>query len=515
MQVVDLTGLPFASRAREARLDRSAGRWYDACGAERAMRPREPRLWSTESGASWSRVGRLVDANAIAQTVMAQLTGGVFLTGFALALGGGPAAIGVISAIPLSAKASQLVLSWWIERLGHWKHAALRYAVIARGGFLLMPLLLLLPTTGAARVELLIAVLVVSSLAAAVYELAFLTWMAELIPEPLRGVFWGVRGRNAGLVGIVASLIAAGLIDQGRQPSGDVMRFALLFGCAAVVGIVGVAFLRRLPAPRRQHTREHHIPMKRLLAGPIRDANFRRFVAFSALWSIASGSMAPFYMVYLLRQLNLSFVAVTLLTALTNVLMAVTQAHWGRLADHFGNKPVLRVGAYLIALTPLVWLTTAPGRAWPIVAIQVLSGVGWSAFHVSQNNLALKLAPETSRPSYLALFGAVSGLAEGLAPLAVGILLSLASGGGIPGVGTFRILMLGQLVLFGATSFAPGWIQEPGGRPVGHLIRVMARFRSMDASRPVSLVYEYAYTHLARIADMVALEFPRDAETLP
>jgi MFS family permease len=213
--------------------------------------------------------------------------------------------------------------------------------------------------------------------------------------------------------------------------------------------------------------------------------------------------------------LNLSFVAVTLLTALTNVLMAVTQAHWGRLADHFGNKPVLRVGAYLIALTPLVWLTTAPGRAWPIVAIQVLSGVGWSAFHVSQNNLALKLAPETSRPSYLALFGAVSGLAEGLAPLAVGILLSLASGGGIPGVGTFRILMLGQLVLFGATSFAPGWIQEPGGRPVGHLIRVMARFRSMDASRPVSLVYEYAYTHLARIADMVALEFPRDAETLP
>jgi hypothetical protein len=36
----------------------------------------------------------------------------------------------------------------------------------------------------------------------------------------------------------------------------------------------------------------------------------------------------------------------------------------------------------------------------------------------------------------------------------------------------------------------------------------------MDASRPVGLMFDYTYTHLARIADFIAREFPRDAEPL-
>jgi hypothetical protein len=71
-----------------------------------------------------------------------------------------------------------------------------------------------------------------------------------------------------------------------------------------------------------------------------------------------------------------------------------------------------------------------------------------------------------------------------------------------------------QLVLFALATELPARIGEPGGAPVGHLIRVMARFRTMDASRPVGLMFDYTYTHLARIADFIAREFPRDAEPL-
>jgi len=74
--------------------------------------------------------------------------------------------------------------------------------------------------------------------------------------------------------------------------------------------------------------------------------------------------------------------------------------------------------------------------------------------------------------------------------------------------------MIVQLVLFGIATALPQWIHEPRGRPVGHLIRVLARFQAMDSSRPVSLVFEYGYTHLARVADLIAREFPRDAEPI-
>ena len=36
----------------------------------------------------------------------------------------------------------------------------------------------------------------------------------------------------------------------------------------------------------------------------------------------------------------------------------------------------------------------------------------------------------------------------------------------------------------------------------------------MDASRPAALLFEHGYTHLARVADLIAREFPRDAEPI-
>jgi MFS family permease len=477
------------------------------------MRSRVPRLWTSEAGASWEQVGRAVDAHAIAQTVMAQLTGGVFLTGFALALGAGSFMIGVLAAIPLATKVAQLVLSWWIERAGHWRRWTIAGAAISRTSLLLVAVLAVTHGYPSIRLALLVAILALSSLAASVFELSFLTWMAELIPEPLRGVFWGRRGRNAGMVGIAASILASLLLDTSSAASSALQpRFAVVFGAGALIGIGGIAFLRTLPAPRRQHSREDGVDLVSTLRTPLHDRNYRLFLSFSALWSFASGAMAPFYIVYMLRRLDLSFLEVTILTAITNSLMALTQTHWGRLGDHFGTKPVLRIGAYLIALTPLMWLATAPGRAWPVVIVQILSGIGWSAFHVSQSNLVLKLAPADNRPSYLGSFGAATGLAEGTAPLIGGALLALIATSNVPTVRVFHVMMLIQLVLFTVATFVPRWIVEPGGTAVGHLIRVMARFRQMDASQPVSLVLEYGYTHLARIADLIAREFPRDAE---
>jgi MFS family permease len=194
--------------------------------------------------------------------------------------------------------------------------------------------------------------------------------------------------------------------------------------------------------------------------------------------------------------------------------MAASQVYWGRLGDHFGTKPVLRIGSYLIALYPLLWLLTARNRIWPLIVAQIVAGFGWSAFHVSLGNLTLKLAPEASRPSYLATFGASSGLAEGIAPLLGGAALSLAQRSAVSTPAAYHVMMAVQLALFAAATILPSRITEPGGTAVGHLIRVMARYRTMDASEPAKLVFEHTYMHLARLADLIAREFPRDAETI-
>jgi MFS family permease len=363
---------------------------------------------------------------------------------------------------------------------------------------------------------LLVLALGVAAIGGSAFELSFLTWMAELIPEPLRGVFWGRRGQIGGLVGTAATMLAAWMLGNASPVSADFprSRLAIVFAVGGLAGLCGLVFLRCLPDPRRLQSREHEVPLRETLATPLRDLNYRRLLAFSVAWSFASGFMAPFYTVYMLRELGLSFFIVSVLTAVTNVVMSASQLHWGRLGDHFGTKPVLRIGSYLIALFPLVWLFSAPHRIWPLVVAQVLSGLGWSALHVSLSNLTLKLAPEASRPSYLATFGAVSGVAEGLAPIVGGAALALAQSAAVGSATAYHAMMVVQFIMYAAATTMPSWIDEPGGTAVGHLIRVMARYRTMDASSPVKLIFEHTYLHLARLADLLAREFPRDAETL-
>jgi hypothetical protein len=148
------------------------------------------------------------------------------------------------------------------------------------------------------------------------------------------------------------------------------------------------------------------------------------------------------------------------------------------------------------------------------VLAQVLSGLGWSAFHVGLSNLTLKLSSAERWPSYLASFGATSGLAERVGPIVGRAALALAQGASIGTAAAYHLMMVVQFTLYAAATTMPSWITEPGGTPVGHLIRVMARYRTTDASCPVKLIFEYACTHLARLADLVAREFPRDAEAL-
>ena len=70
---------------------------------------------------SLERTGRLLDLHGLGHVTLNQLTGGVFLTGFLLSLGSSAFLIGVVAALPLAAKLSQLYTSWQIERRGSWE----------------------------------------------------------------------------------------------------------------------------------------------------------------------------------------------------------------------------------------------------------------------------------------------------------------------------------------------------------------------------------------------------------
>jgi MFS family permease len=466
-----------------------------------------PQLWSADHRASLPRVARQLDVYGSMQAATTTLTSGVFLTAYALALHADAFAIALLAALPLGSKMSQLFTSSHIERAGHWPKTALVCGAIARLLLLGAAAIPLLIENGTSAANLLVVMIALSSFAASFFDLALLTWMAELVPPSVRGRFLGARNRISGIVGQVTALIAAVAIQSMSGPAAQSpLMFAALFACAGLIGLAALPILARVPPPRRAQSRVEAPSLKRMLIAPLRDTNFRTFLHFATIWHIALGMINPFLIVFMLEELGLSLLHVTALSVLNSTTAAATMGYWGRLGDHFGAKTVVRAGTYIITIPTILWLVVTPERTWPIAIIQVTMGFGWGAYNTNVNNLMLKIAPDGRGPSYVATLGAVAGSAEAIGPIVGGVVLSLTRAASASHLLPYYVLVAIAFALRAVSTVVPGYVHEAGGVAVGRMVRTMARVRSMNVEEAFSPLFTHVYTHVARVADFIARE---------
>jgi MFS family permease len=169
----------------------------------------------------------------------------------------------------------------------------------------------------------------------------------------------------------------------------------------------------------------------------LKDANFLRFLLYSALWSFAVNVSAPFFNLYLLGDLNLDVSVVTLYGSLgagANLLMLM---FWGRLADRIGNRPLMITVGILVALTPLLWLEagTAPIFLWVwFPLLHIVGGATWAAIELCSGNLMMGVTPLRNQSLYFAIAAAVPGITGAMGITAGGFVASMTNFGGLPTV---------------------------------------------------------------------------------
>ena len=433
-----------------------------------------------------------------------QLTGSAIMTGFALALGAGPAAIGLLASLPLLARLSQLYISWRIERAGRWPRSAFLGAMVGRLSIAIAIAFVFLPVANEVRLAALIAAMTLSSIGTATFDLAFLTWMAELVPRRIRNGFFANRARTQGVFAMTVALTAAALLDRWRAGHpGSLTGFAAVFAVALGFGAVSLVVLRMIPHPRRQQSRIEPVRLRDALAGPVRDTSFRALLRFGAVFGVGIGLLTTHLTVYMLTELHLPFIAVTALSATSTIATAATSRFWGRLGDHFGTRTVVYAGALLLCTNPLMMLGVPTLGVWLVVAMHLLSGIGTGAFTAPVNTLVMSVAPPSARASYLATFVAVYGAGQAVGAMLGGGTLRAATAMGLSAGEGFAVLFtVAALTRLGGSQLL-GYFRENGAAPVAHMIRVVARATGMSAP-PVDPLLRYGSLHLARLADFIA-----------
>lgn len=362
---------------------------------------------------------RLVLADGLATQVMATLTGGLFLTAYALEIGASKLVIGLLAAIPFLGQLAQIPAVLLVERVRRRRPLTVAAAAAGRLALLAVVLGTLLPD--GAALALLVLGLALQSAVGAVGGCAWNSWMRDLIPADRLGGFFSRRLFGMTLLGGLVGYGAGVALDGWKDALGGNLAYGALFGAATLAGLVGVGLLAATSEPSMPPPGAR-APFIELLRRPLRDPNFRRLLMFLGPWSFAVNLASPFFTVYMIERLGMGTAEVVPLVVFSQVANLMTLGGWGRLTDRFANKSVLAACGPLYVACFLGWtFTTFPERhslTVPLLyALHGLMGVATAGVTLATGNIALKLSPRGEATSYLALVGMVSSLAAGTAPV--------------------------------------------------------------------------------------------------
>ena len=366
----------------------------------------------------------------------ASFTGGIFLAGYALALQATEVQIGLFASLPLLANLAQPFSSYLLARLGRRRPLALASAAVARLSWLILLLLPLLPSMPAlfggslslsAPHQLLALSLILigcSQIGTAVNNLVWLSWMADLVHETQRGRYFGRRNAALGAAALVATLAGGYGLDywKARQPGGELTALYGLFGLGLGCGLISLLIQSRVHEPPLQ---ESHLqqPFRQQIGQPWRDANFRRLLLFQLTWNFGVYLAAPFFAVYMLKTLELSYTSVATYATLSSLANLICARLWGRWADRTTNKATLLLASSVVACIPYGWLFTSSETLVLLAVLHLQGGACWAGINLSGGNLVLKLAPPEQRSIYIATFNAAASLMVVVASLLGGLAL--------------------------------------------------------------------------------------------
>jgi MFS family permease len=362
---------------------------------------------------------RLSTVEGAITTVFLNWTSGAVLTGYLIFLGAGPMALAAVASVPLLVQVLNPLLAWVANRQSHRMVFMSAAATVGRSAWLLAALLPLLHVPPAWWPLCLVALVAFSSLFQTAAGLTWVSMMADVVSEQVRGRYFGLRNGICGVVGTVAGLGVGWYLDRAPAPAS----FQMVMVVAVLCALVGIRLYLQHYEPRSTAER---LSLRDTLQVPLRDANFRRFMVFAVYWNASVMLAATFVIPYFFKHLHMTFTQVAMWSAIASLCGLFLGPLWGRVADRVGHKTVLAITTFLAgSVHPLCWMLATPNFLWFVWLSGLMDALSWGGINTAMFNLTLTSAPARHRMAYIAVLGMASGLAGCIAGLLSGPLLEL------------------------------------------------------------------------------------------
>lgn len=324
--------------------------------------------------------------------------GETYFSAYALFLGASTAQISLLAAVPpLFGALTQILAAWLSRRVGRRRTLILTGAVMHALTWL--PLVWLPYFFPTHAVPVMITCLIFYHGWIGLGTPLWGSLIGDLVPAHRRGRFFAARSRLMGLTSFLG-LVSAGLVLHVFELRDDTrLGFLLIFSFAAAARLYSAYQLWCMQEPENMPTPLALPPLSRLVPRLV-GSHFVRFSLFTASFSFAVAVAAPFFIMYMLKDLEFSYLQFMLATAATVLTQALTLKTWGRFSDAFGNRMVLVVAGTLVPLLPALWLVSESFGY--ILFVQALGGLAWAGFGLAAGNYLYDLVPPERRTAYWA-----------------------------------------------------------------------------------------------------------------
>ncbi|HXV67849.1 MAG TPA: MFS transporter [Nitrospira sp.] len=364
-----------------------------------------------ESGGQQHEPGRRFGIRDGMLQAVAQGGGEQYLSAFALLFQATPLHLSVLSAIPqLLGAWAQLVsvkVSLWFPTRTSQVYWGLMGQAVSWIPILVLPLLW--PSLGP---SLLIA-------GAALYftftHFTAPAWnglITDMLQAGERGMYFASRSRVMALTSFLALCLGGALLSALKELQLLWVGFAVMFITAGLCRCASALSLRTLTTLPRHEPGDHPTSFRVFLRTGV-SKNFRQFLLFSGLMHLSVLIAGPFFVIYILHDLHLTYWEYGTWLAAGIIGQFLTLPAWGQFGDRFGNKALLTFTGLLVAFLPMLYVLGSSW--WFLVTVNFFGGVVWAGLGLGLNNYVFDVVRPTDRAKAVAVSSMVnaSGWAMG------------------------------------------------------------------------------------------------------
>ncbi|MGE5653039.1 MAG: MFS transporter, partial [Bacillota bacterium] len=350
-----------------------------------------------------------------------------FMGVYALALGATDTMLGWLTSLPaLVSLLSHIPAAVITERSPRRLRVSVPFGLVFRSSYLLYAFIPFMPVRPVLKAWTFIILIAVMNFPGTVSGSAWTAMMGDVFPSSIRGRVFGDRNMILGIATMVCTFVAGPFLDRLPYP----INYTILFATSFVALMLSTYFQTKMiegPQEAAANTKKRGDGdgVRRALA----DQGFRFFLLALFVVHVGFNISASMWTILYVKVLGLSKTFIGSLSVLAQLTTVLTSRWWGRFADRHGNRLALFLS--IAIFMPQPWLHNFVRTGWPLIPLNILSGLAGAGFGMVLFNALLDISPDESiRPSYVAVFHTTMGITGFAAPL-IGVALYQSTNMGI------------------------------------------------------------------------------------